>query len=141
MAVFRKASAVGRVAARSQREAFTQPHLVLVEALTEMSRLLPRAAAGANLDQAEIFKTLPPLFVTYFKLILEKELQRPQMQRNEREARTLCEILDWAFNPPIRSAHRISVTVDAGPPNACLACPWRCLGMPLAMPRHALGMP
>ena len=45
------------------------------------------------------------------------------------------------FNPPIRSAHRISVTVDAGPPNACLACPWRCLGMPLAMPRHALGMP
>ena len=97
MAVFRKASAVGRVAARSQREAFTQPHLVLVEALTEMSRLLPRAAAGANLDQADIFKTLPPLFVTYFKLILEKELQRPQMQRNEREARTLCEILDWAI--------------------------------------------
>ncbi len=97
MAVFRKASAVARAATRSQREALTQPHLVLVDTLTEMSRLLPRATVGATLDRAEIFKTVPPLFVTYFKLILESQLQASHMQRNEREARTLCEILDWAL--------------------------------------------
>ena len=97
MAVFRKASAVGRAATRSQREALTQPHLVLVDTLTEMSRLLPRATVGASLDRAEVFKTVPPLFVAYFKLILEGQLQGSQMQRNEREARTLCEILDWAI--------------------------------------------
>ncbi len=68
-----------------------------MDTLTEMSRLLPRATVGATLDRAEIFKTVPPLFVTYFELILESQLQGNQMQRNEREARTLCEILDWAL--------------------------------------------
>ena len=52
MAVFRQASAVARAATRSQREALTQPHLVLVDTLTETSRLLPRATVGATLDRA-----------------------------------------------------------------------------------------
>ena len=79
-------------------DALTQPHLVLVDTLTEMSRLLPRAAVGASLGRAEVFKAVPPLFVTYFELILETHPQGNQLQRNEREARTLCMVLDWTLN-------------------------------------------
>ena len=79
-------------------DALTQPHLVLVDTLTEMSRLLPRAAVGASLGRAEVFKAVPPLFVTYFELILGTHPQGNQLQRNEREARTLCMVLDWTLN-------------------------------------------
>ena len=34
------------------------------------------------------------MFVPYFMLVLDKKLQGTHMQRNEREARTLCELLD-----------------------------------------------
>ncbi len=93
--LFREASSRSSATKRSQRDAVTRPHAVLVESLADISKVLPSGQDGASLDRAAIYKKLPALFVPYFTLVLGPVLEAAQGgARSEREARTICETLD-----------------------------------------------
>ena len=76
------------------------PDRVLLEALQELSTCLPVSRPGASSSSGggcEAVADLPCLFVPYHMMLLEKKLANHAAggaKRNEREARTLCEILD-----------------------------------------------
>jgi hypothetical protein len=84
---------------RAQKQALSQPEKVLVESLAELATILPGAKPGASSSSVgggyEAAAKLPPLFVSYHSLVLSARLAgSDRSSRNEREARTLCEILD-----------------------------------------------
>ena len=82
----------------TQRDAKHRGHVVLIETLTEIAGVLPRASEGAAYSQAEIFRKLPALFSLWFSLVLEPKLAaRPVSERNAREAKTLVKLLDHAL--------------------------------------------
>ena len=81
----------------AHRDATHRGHLVLVETLTEIAGVLPRASEGAAFSRAEIFRKFPALFGTWLSLVLEpKLLSRAGSERNLREAKTLVKMLDDA---------------------------------------------
>ena len=60
-----------------------------------MCQSLPRTSAEATLSRAQVYKTLPAVFVSWFMLVLQRALARMQHgTRNEREARTIVGTLD-----------------------------------------------
>jgi len=80
---------------RAARQSAEKPALVLVETLVEISRVLPRTSPGATVSVAEMFKTLPSIFLPWFTLVLLPAINsQPGGQRSEREARTIVEVLD-----------------------------------------------
>ena len=80
---------------RAARDAVKRPHLVLVDALYQMSRVLPRTSVEATCSRAEIFKRLPLIFTPWFELKMLKLIQSNSGNlRTEREARTLVEVAD-----------------------------------------------
>ena len=72
------------------------PHLVLVEALTDVCRGLPRAAEGGTMTKADVFKKLPAVFTAWHDLRLAPVLRNQSGggARSLRESRTLVEIAD-----------------------------------------------
>ena len=94
-AVFRGASAVDADRSRAARESARRPHLVLVDTLYQMSRVLPRSSAEASFTRAEVFRRLPPIFTPWYELKMSRLLASGNGNlRTEREARTLVEIGD-----------------------------------------------
>ena len=96
--LFRTARDLGGFANRAQRMALVEPDRVLVESLAELSAILPATRPGASTSVGggyEAAAKLPQLFVSYHSLILQQRLAASDRgSRNEREARTLCELLD-----------------------------------------------
>ena len=93
--IFRSAPGNSGTASRAQRDALERPHVVLVQSLAEISRLLPSTTPGARLSTAQISRSLPALYVPYMVSILERRLSLTrQGPQKERECRTLCEMLD-----------------------------------------------
>jgi len=89
---------LGGFANRAQKEALSQPDKVLLESLAELSAILPAARPGASSSVVggyEAATRLPQLLLPYHSLVLQQRLQNSERSsRNEREARTLCELLD-----------------------------------------------
>ena len=93
--LFRSAPGNSGTASRAQRDALERPHVVLVQSLAEISRLLPSTTPGARLSTAQISRSLPALYVPFMVSILERRLSLTwQGPQKERECRTLCEMLD-----------------------------------------------
>ena len=98
--LFRGARDLGSYATRAQKQAVTNPDRVLLETIAELLALLPAARPGASSTVGggyEAAQSLPSLFVPYHAQILSAKLSAGSSQgsnRNERESRTLCEILD-----------------------------------------------
>ena len=98
--LFRSARDLGSYATRAQKQALTNPDRVLLETIAELLALLPAARPGASSTVGggyEAAQSLPSLFVPYHAQILSPKLTASGSQgssRNERESRTLCEILD-----------------------------------------------
>ena len=78
--------------------ALVEPDRVLVESLAELTAILPATRPGASTSVGggcEAAAKLPQLFVSYHSLILQQRLAASDRgSRNEREARTLRELLD-----------------------------------------------
>ena len=75
---------LGRLAAPGTVRAPREPQLVTLPTVHHLiSEVSARLRPGWS---------LPSLFAPYFMLMLYKKLQEPGMQRNEQEARTLCEM-------------------------------------------------
>jgi hypothetical protein len=92
---FRGAPSEARTGTQTQRDSKLRGHVVLIETLTEIAGVLPRASEGATLSQAELYRKLPPLFSLWFSMVLEPKLvQRSNGERNLREAKTLVKIMD-----------------------------------------------
>ena len=90
---FREASTVGVNHSRASRESSLRPHVVLVDTLYSMARVLPRTSAEACSTRADVFRTLPPVLTPWFELKLMPLLAAGQQSlRSEREARTLVEM-------------------------------------------------
>lgn len=132
--VFRRASDLARSAARSQRAAVENPDKVVLESSAELCAVLPAARPGASSSSmtqhgGSPAKFLPSLFVPYFMLMLDKKLQGPGMQRNEREARTLCEMLDAVLEGrtmqatmlPLERLMAVEAYLDSDAGGCCMA--------------------
>ncbi len=93
---FRRASAAGVSRNRSTRDARETPHFVLIDTVFDILSVLPRAASEAIPTKSTIYRNLPCVFVAFFTQVLKPILLASGGARNEREARTLCEVLDLA---------------------------------------------
>jgi hypothetical protein len=112
--LFRSARDLAGFANRAQKQALSQPEKVLVESLAELATILPGAKPGASSSSVgggyEAAAKLPPLFVSYHSLVLSARLAgSDRSSRNEREARTLCEILDVLLSGGILAAIMIAL--------------------------------
>ena len=92
---FREASPAGVNHSRASRESSLRPHMVLVDTLYSMARVLQRTSAEACSTRADIFRMLPPVLTPWFELKMVPLLTAGQQSlRSEREARTLVEMGD-----------------------------------------------
>ena len=97
--VFREASGVGSTSNHTTRSAREEPHRVLVDSICDILRVLPRSTSEAAPTTASVSRRLPAVYVAFYTQVLRPALSGSvNANRNDREVRTLCELLDHAIN-------------------------------------------
>ena len=66
---------------------------MLVDSILEISSILPKTG-GEAITRAAVYRRLPAVYVAYYTQILRPIMAALPTARNDREARTLCEIMD-----------------------------------------------